>query len=90
MVPLLVGYVKLSQHRAHGTSLAIIVFVAMAAVVRYWSLGLIDWRLAAVLAVGSMVGSYAGARAMTFVPALQLRRVFALFLLTVAVRMLFL
>lgn len=89
MVPLLTGYMKLNQHRAHGTSLAIIIFVAAAAVLRYWSLGNVDWRLAAILALGSVLGGYVGARIMPAVPAKQLRRLFALFLLTVAVRMLF-
>lgn len=88
MVPLLTGYLRLSQHRAHGTSLAVIIFVAAAAVLRYWSLGHVDWRLAAILALGSVVGGYVGARIMPAVPARQLRRLFALFLLVVAVRML--
>jgi len=30
MVPLMSGQLRLAQHRAHGTSLAIIVFVAVA------------------------------------------------------------
>jgi uncharacterized membrane protein YfcA len=88
MVPLLTRRIGLSQHRAHGTSLAIIMFVAMAGVLPYWRAGNIDWRLAAALIPGGLVGVFAGARAMVRVPALQLRLLFGAFLFFVAFRQL--
>jgi uncharacterized protein len=88
MVPMLTGGLKLSQHRAHGTSLAIIMFVAMSGVAVYWHAGNIDWRLVLALSPGAIVGVYAGAKAMVKVPALQLRLLFGLFLLFVAFRQL--
>lgn len=88
MVPMLTGWLKLSQHRAHGTSLAIIMFVAISGVAGYWRAGNIDWRLVLALSPGAIVGAYAGARAMVKVPALQLRLLFGVFLLFVAFRQL--
>ena len=88
MVPLLTGQLKLGQHRAHGTSLAIIVFVASAAAIGYWRAGNIDWPLAAALLPGSLAGVYVGARAMVKVPAPQLRLLFGGFLFFVAFRQL--
>ncbi|MBI5285164.1 MAG: sulfite exporter TauE/SafE family protein [Chloroflexi bacterium] len=88
MVPLLTGQLKLSQHRAHGTSLAIIMFVAVSGVVGYWQAGNIDWRLVLALVPGAVAGVYAGARAMVRVPALQLRLLFGAFLFIVAFRQL--
>jgi uncharacterized membrane protein YfcA len=88
MVPLLTGRLHLSQHRAHGTSLAIITFVAVSGVVGYWHAGNIDWRLVLALAPGAVVGVFAGARTMVRVPALQLRLLFGVFLLFVAFRQL--
>lgn len=88
MVPLLTGPLRLSQHRAHGTSLAIIVFVAIAGAFGYWRAGNIDWRLVAALTPGAVIGVYAGAKTMMRVPAPQLRLLFGLFLLTVAFRQL--
>ena len=88
MVPMLTGWLKLSQHRAHGTSLAIITFVATSGVAGYWHAGNIDWRLVLALAPGAVVGVYVGARAMVRVPALQLRLLFGTFLLFVAFRQL--
>ncbi len=88
MVPMLTGGLKLSQHRAHGTSLAIIMFVAMSGVAVYWHAGNIDWRLVLALSPGAIVGVYVGAKAMVKVPALQLRLLFGMFLLFVAFRQL--
>ncbi len=88
MVPMLAGWLKLSQHRAHGTSLAVIMFVAIAGVAGYWRAGNIDWQLVLALTPGAIAGAYAGAKAMVKVPALQLRLLFGTFLLFVAFRQL--
>ena len=88
MVPLMTGRLGLSQHRAHGTSLAIIVFVAAAGALGYGLAGNIDWPLVLALLPGALAGVYIGAKAMVRVPALHLRLLFGLFLLFVAFRQL--
>jgi uncharacterized membrane protein YfcA len=88
MVPMLTGWLKLGQHRAHATSLAVITVVAAAGMIPYWLAGNVDWRLALPLLPGAVVGVYVGARAMLRVPALQLRLLFGAFLLFVAFRQL--
>lgn len=88
MVPILTGWLKLGQHRAHGTSLAVITFVAISGVAGYWRAGNIDWRLVLALSPGAIAGVYAGAKAMVKVPAQQLRLLFGVFLLFVAFRQL--
>ncbi len=87
MVPLLVAVVKLPQHLAHGTSLAIVLCVASAGLIGYVAAGNIDWPLAGVMAAGTVVGAYVGAKTMARVSPLRLRQVFGLFLLAVAIRM---
>ncbi len=88
MVPLLTGVRRLPQHLAHGTSLAIIAFVATAALTGYWLAGNVDWSLAIWIATGSVFGVYLGAVTMTRIPARSLRAIFGLFLFVVAIRML--
>lgn len=88
LVPLLVNALRIPQHRAHGTSLAIIVAVAFAGLPVYAAEGAVDWILAAQLAVGSMIGVVVGARLMLRVRALILRRAFGIFLALIALRML--
>jgi len=87
MVPLLTGPLKLSQHRAHGTSLAIVIFVASAGFVGYWLQEHIDWSLVLWLAIGSAIGAFLGANTMTRLPERSLRALFGAFMLAVAVRL---
>lgn len=87
MVPLLTGLLKLPQHLAHGTSLAIVVFVAAAGLTGYWFTGNVDWKLAFWLSMGSALGSYLGATVMARLAPRLLQLLFGLFLLSVAVRM---
>ena len=88
LVPLLVTALKVPQHSAHGTSLAIIVFIALAGTPVYAQQGAVDWTLAAQLTLGSMVGVIVGAKLMLRIPANRLRRGFGIFLVLVAARML--
>lgn len=89
MVPLLTGLLKMPQHRAHGTSLAIVFFVGTAGLIGYWFTDNIDWRLVAWLSAGGVFGAYFGAVTMSRLAPARLRLVFGLFLLTVGVRMFF-
>lgn len=87
MVPLLTGVMKLPQHVAHGTSLAIVIFVALSGLTGYWITENVDWSLALWLAIGSACGAYAGAVTMMRVSPRSLQLIFGFFLLTAAVRM---
>ena len=87
MVPLLTSWLRLPQHLAHGTSLAIVVFVASAGLTGYWLTDNIDWSLAGWIALGGATGAYLGAITMARLTPRLLRLVFGVFLLTVAIRM---
>lgn len=88
MVPLLTSLLGMSQHRAHATSLFIVIFVALSAVTLYAVRGEIDWPLAAALAVGGVMGAQLGTRVMHRLPDRELRIAFAVFLLIVGLRLL--
>ena len=89
MVPLLTSLLKQSQHLAHGTSLAIVVFVSVAGLTGYWATENVNWSLAPWLAIGGAMGAYLGAVTMTRLAPRLLRLVFGVFLLAVAIRMFF-
>jgi uncharacterized membrane protein YfcA len=57
MVPLLTGFLRVPQHRAHATSLVIVIFAAGAALVLYVSRGDVDWAMAAAVAGGGIVAA---------------------------------
>ena len=87
MVPLLTGLLRLPQHLAHGTSLAIVIFVATAGLIGYWRTENVDWGLVPWLAVGGALGAYVGAVTMSKLAPRSLRLVFGVFLLGVSIRM---
>ncbi len=89
MVPLQVLWAKVSQHRAIGTSLAVIVPIALAGVPIYaLAGGQVDFRLVLPLVVGAVFGAYVGARAVARLPEDKLRGVVALVLLVAGLKQL--
>jgi uncharacterized membrane protein YfcA len=89
MVPFLRRLLGLSQHAAHGTSLAIVIFVGSAGLLGYWINGNIDWHLALFLSIGSATGAYFGAITMNRLAPRALQLTFGVFLLLVGIRMFF-
>jgi uncharacterized membrane protein YfcA len=88
MIPVLIYVFGLAQLRAQGTAL----FIALLPVwgillLPYARAGHVDWRLGALLAAGLAVGGYFGADWAQHVPTVMLRRVFAVMLALVALRM---
>lgn len=88
LVPALTGVVKLSQHQAHGTSLATVPLVAITSGLIYGLSGNLDLWLSINIALTSTIGAVVGARVMHRLPAMTLRRIFAAFLFLVGLRML--
>jgi len=88
MVPALVYLYGLSQHRAHGTSLAFMFPVALYTSIFYAIYGQVDWLVALELMIGSVVGAAIGARICARVSARRLRAYFGIFLAGVGARML--
>jgi hypothetical protein len=88
MVPLMTGPMKMRQHTAHGTSLVVIIVTAAVAATAYAVNEPISGRLVLALVVGAIIGATLGARAAMKVPAMRLRQIFGLFLITVSLRLL--
>jgi uncharacterized membrane protein YfcA len=89
-VPALVWLMGMDQHKAQGTSLgALLAPVGILAFLEYYRKGNADVRVAALLAVGFLVGGYFGATGAQHIPDLWLRRVFALTLIAVGGHMFF-
>jgi uncharacterized membrane protein YfcA len=88
MVPAMVLFLRFSQHEAHGTSLAAILPIALAAVLVFGSADRVNVPAALLLAVGSIPGARLGAAWMRRLSELRLRRLFGLFLIGIAIVML--
>jgi uncharacterized membrane protein YfcA len=87
MVPLLVGLLAFSQHRAHATSLAAIVPIAAVAATVFALEGDVEYGTAALLALGALAGAPLGARAMAAVGERSLEAAFGVFLIVVGAAM---
>lgn len=89
IVPMLMFFKKYDIHLAVGTSLAVIIPTALAASLRHAQAGNVDWRAAALIALFSILGAWAGAALSIRLDAQVLRRLFALFLVYIAFKLFF-
>ncbi len=91
MIPLLVLWAKVDQHRANATSLVAIIPIAIAAVpIYYFTKGTpqVNLRITLFLVIGSVFGAYVGARALKRVPERPLRYGVAALMVAVGVKQL--
>jgi uncharacterized membrane protein YfcA len=88
LVPMLVLLFGTSQHLAQGISLAVIIPTAISGLINFQRKGLIDYKMAGLLALGSIVGAYISAHYVVFITSAVLKKIFGGFLAVTGVRML--
>jgi uncharacterized membrane protein YfcA len=80
IVPALIYWAGFSQHKATGTSLAVLLLpIGLAAAIEYYRHGNVDVRAATILAVGMFVGAWFGARLAHGMKGPHLRLAFGVF-----------
>ncbi len=90
IVPALILIARLEPVTATGTSLAALILpVGILGAVEYYRNGHLDIRYALLIAVGLFAGAWFGARIAQDLAPMVLRRLFAVFLVIVAVRLWF-
>jgi uncharacterized membrane protein YfcA len=90
VIPALVMIMGFSQQSAQGTSLAMMLPpVGIFAVMNYYKAGHVDLKVAAILACVFIIGSIFGSRLAVKIPQDVLKKVFGVFLIIVAIKMLF-
>ena len=87
IVPVLTLWFKVPYHVAIGTSLALILPIALAGSATNFRLGTINWKIFVACAIAGVVGAVVGSLLIQKVPALYAKRAFALFLLYSAWRL---
>ncbi len=88
MIPFMTGPLRMGQHIAHGTSLAIIVVTAAVAATAFTLTEPISLGLTTALTLGAVSGAIVGAKGALRIPAMRLRQLLAVFLITVSLRLL--
>ena len=84
MVPLLVYAAHLSQHQAHATSLAATIVIGAVGATTFAAEGQVDLTIAALLALGALIGAPLGANVMARTPEGPLKIAFGLLMFVVA------
>ncbi len=90
IVPVLVYFFAMSQKSAQGTSLALLLPpVGIFAVINYYKAGFVDLKVAGVLIVAFVAGSFLGSKIVLDLPDNIIKKVFGVFLLLVSLKYLF-
>jgi uncharacterized membrane protein YfcA len=90
IVPALVYIMAMSQTAAQGTSLAMMLPpIGVLAVYNYYQAGEVNLKYAMILAVTFILGGFIGSKIALSISPLLVKRIFATFLIFVALKMLF-
>ena len=90
VVPALVLLFGFTQHEAQGTILAAMIPpIGLLAAIKYYQAGNVKVGVAALIALGFLVGGYGGAWIVQYIPDPILKKLFGIFLLAVSIRMIF-
>ena len=90
LVPILVIIYGLPQKVAQGTTLAVMTAMALTGAIRYYLNPSIQLSIVTIilLAAGGIIGAIAGSTIAFALPGAVLRKIFAIFIITVGIRML--
>jgi len=90
IIPALVLFLGYSQQTAQGTALIMMVLpVGVLAAYQYYKEGYVEIKTALIMAVFFFIGGYLGARFATEIPQSLLKKLFAIMLIILAIKMLF-
>ena len=88
MIPLMVGILKMGQHKAHGTSLVALVFTGIAGAATYAFKGSVDILASVLLASTAIFTARAGVHFANALPEWKLKRSFGGFIILVTLLLL--
>lgn len=90
IVPALVFLFAMSQKMAQGTSLVMLLPpVGILGVINYYKAGYVDFKIAGVLIIAFIAGSYLGSKLVMNMEDATIKRIFGVFLAVMAVKYLF-
>ena len=87
LVPAMIYMLHTERRLAHGTALLIIFPTSIVSTFVYLQNGSVDLQLAWQLAIGGVVGSYIGAKALRRISMKWVKRIFAIVMIVAGIRM---
>ena len=88
-VPAMILLLGEEEHKAHSTAIAIILPLTILSSFFYISNNFVDLELTLKVTLGGIVGGYVGAKLLKKCPTILLRKIFAIFMIIGALRMIF-
>lgn len=89
MIPAMIYFLGMNQISAQGTSLAVMLPpIGILAAMNYYKSGQINLKYALIIAVAFTIGGYFGSKIALNIPVALVKKIFALSLIAIAVRML--
>ncbi len=89
LVPGMIFFLDIEDHRAHATTISIILPLAIVSTFIYYKSGIVSLNITFQVALGGVIGGYLGAKFLNKVPSNILRKIFAVFMMIAAFRMVF-
>ena len=90
IVPSLIYFLAFSQKGAQGTSLGILLLpVGILGVIQYYKQGVIDIKVVLIVSLGFLIGNYIGSKFALSLSDAVLKKLFAILMVLIAVKMLF-
>ena len=87
VVPCMERFLDIEEHKAHATAIAIILPLSLLSIAFYvWKTDVL-WSVALYASLGGVVGGYIGAKLLNKLSGVWLHRIFGLFMIIAAVRM---
>jgi uncharacterized membrane protein YfcA len=90
IVPALVFLFAMNQKLAQGTSLVMLLPpIGILGVINYYKAGYVDFKIAGILIIAFIAGSYFGSKMALNLPDLLIKRIFGAFMMAIAVKYIF-
>lgn len=86
-VPAMVLLLGAEEHKAHATAISIILPLTLISAFFYITNHYVDWGLTLKVTLGGVAGGYVGAKLLNICPSNILRKIFAVFMMIAAFRM---
>lgn len=87
-VPAMTLLLGVEDHKAHATAISIILPLTILSAFFYLRSGFVNWELTWPVTLGGIGGGLIGAKLLAHCPTLWLRRIFGVFMILAAIRML--
>ncbi len=89
LVPGIFFLLGINEYKAHATAISIILPLSLISAFIYIKHGIFVWNITLKVIIGGMIGGHLGAKLLTHLSENWLRKIFAIFMMVAAIRMVF-